>query len=183
MKRNLLLITVFILGTLSISVAQTKETGKNPQKEPNKGKETATDHGQGKKEGHDEMTTCRAEDLKWSDGPATLPAGAKISVLHGDPTKGGQFTIRLKFPAGYKVMPHWHSKDEHVTVLQGAIAVGMGEKVDESSMKELPVGGFVVMPAKMRHYAMAKEETIIQMHGMGPFDITYINPADDPRKK
>ena len=106
-----------------------------------------------------------------------------MSVLIGDPSKGGEYTLRLKMPAGFKVMPHWHPKDEHVTVLSGKFAAGMGEKFDQASMKEFPVGSFVQMPKKMNHYAMAIEETIIQLHGTGPFEINYVNPADDPRKK
>ena len=86
-------------------------------------------------------------------------------------------------PAGYKVAPHWHPSDEHLTVLQGALMVGMGDKVDESTMTSLTAGSFSVMPKEMRHYVRATSATIIQVHGTGPFALTYVNPADDPRTK
>jgi hypothetical protein len=121
-------------------------------------------------------------DVKWVDGPPSLPKGAMMAVLTGDPTKPGPFTVRLKLPAGFKVAPHWHPADEHVTVLAGSIAFGMGEKFDPAGMKELPVGSFSMMPAEMRHFAASKSGVTIQLHGVGPFTITYVNPADDPRQ-
>lgn len=72
--------------------------------------------------------------------------------------------------------------DEHLTLISGAVAVGMGEKIDTASMKTLPAGGFVVMPAEMRHYLRAKVPSILQVHGMGPVTFNYVNPADDPRQ-
>ena len=124
------------------------------------------------------------EALKWGPAPPALPAGAEAVVLAGDPaTAGSQFTLRLKMPAGYKVAPHWHPSDEHLTVLQGALMVGMGDKFDESTMKSLTAGSFSVMPKEMRHYVRATSATIIQVHGTGPFALTYVNPADDPRTK
>jgi len=124
-----------------------------------------------------------ADTLKWGPAPPALPAGAEAAVLSGDPaTAGSQFTLRLKMPAGYKVAPHWHPSDEHVTVLQGALLVGMGDKFDEASMKTLTTGSFALMPKEMRHYVRAKEATILQVHGTGPFALTYVTPADDPRK-
>ena len=91
--------------------------------------------------------------------------------------------IRAKMPDGYKVPPHWHPGDENVTVLKGKLLIGKGEKLDPAAMEELAAGSFMRMPKTMRHSAMAKGETIIQVHGIGPFDITYVNAADDPRKK
>jgi quercetin dioxygenase-like cupin family protein len=93
------------------------------------------------------------------------------------------YVLRAKLPDGYKVPPHWHPSDENVTVLKGTLLVGKGEKLDPATMEELPAGSFMRMPKTMRHYAMAKGETIIQVHGIGPFDVNYVNPADDPRKK
>ena len=121
------------------------------------------------------------KSLTWGPAPAAFPAGAKMAVERGDPTKSGEFVVRLSFPAGYKIPPHWHPTDEHVTVISGSFLVGMGETFDKATMKELPAGGYVLLPAQMRHYAMAgKKETIVQVHGMGPFQLTYVNPADDP---
>jgi quercetin dioxygenase-like cupin family protein len=92
------------------------------------------------------------------------------------------FTIRVKLPDGYKVPPHWHPSDENVTVLQGMLLVGRGEKFDPASAEELPAGAYMRMPRTMRHFALARGETILQVHGIGPFEIHYVNPADDPRK-
>jgi quercetin dioxygenase-like cupin family protein len=140
-------------------------------------------HDQGKGHMKDTtMTVVTMEDMKWMPGPKTLPAGTQMMVLSGDPSKAGMFTIRIKFAAGTKVMPHWHSADENVTVLKGTMKLGMGDNFDEASMKTNTAGTYLKMPAKMHHYAMAVDESIIQLHGMGPFNVVYINPKDDPSK-
>ena len=120
--------------------------------------------------------------LQWGDGPPTLPAGTKVAVVSGDPSKTGPFIIRVQFAAGAKVMPHWHPTTENVTVLSGTMAVAMGETWDEPAMQVMPAGSFVSLPATSRHYAMAKTAATIQVHGSGPFVINYVNPADDPSK-
>ena len=122
-----------------------------------------------------------AADLKWNDGPAALPAGAKIAVLQGDPKAAGLFTVRLKFPTGFKVPPHTHPTAEHVTLLSGTLALGSGPKFDEAAAHEMTAGSFSVMPAGMEHFALCKSECVIQVHAMGPFEVKYVNPADDPR--
>jgi uncharacterized protein DUF4437 len=125
-----------------------------------------------------------ADELKWGPAPPALPPGAEMAVVSGDPSKaGGSFTIRAKFPDGYKVPPHWHPTDENVTVIQGTINIGMGDKFDESTAKPLPTGSFALMPKNMRHFAWASGETIVQIHGTGPFAVNYVNHADDPRHK
>jgi quercetin dioxygenase-like cupin family protein len=106
-----------------------------------------------------------------------------FTVVSGDPGKPGLYVVRAKMPAGYKIAPHWHPTDEHVTVLSGTFAFGMGEKFDRASMKALPAGGYALMPADMRHFAMATTAATIQVHGQGPFALTYVNPADDPSKR
>jgi quercetin dioxygenase-like cupin family protein len=122
-----------------------------------------------------------AADLKWNDGPPALPAGAKIAVLQGDPKAAGPFTVRLKFPTGFKVPPHTHPTAEHVTLISGTLALGTGAKFDEAAVHEMAAGSFAVMPAGMEHFAWCKSECIIQLHGSGPFEVKYVNPADDPR--
>ncbi len=122
-------------------------------------------------------------DLKWGDGPPGLPKGVTVTVLEGDPSKEGMFTLRVTMPANYKIPPHWHPAMEHVTVLEGSLYMGMGQKFDEAKATELKQGGFAAMPAKTAHYAFTKDKCIIQIHAMGPFAITYYNPADDPREK
>jgi Domain of unknown function (DUF4437) len=122
-------------------------------------------------------------DLKWVDGPPSLPPGSKVAAMEGNPKEAGLFTMRLKLPANYKVAAHWHPADEHVTVISGTFYMGMGQKLDEASVKELPAGSFVMMPTKQPHFALTKGETVVQLHGMGPWGVTYVNPADDPRSK
>ena len=124
------------------------------------------------------MTT--PADLKWGPPPPVFEQNALFALVSGDPSKPGLYVVRLKMPAGYRVMPHWHPTDEHVTVIAGTFALGMGDKVDPATMTELPAGGYALLPATMHHYAMAKTECIVQVHGMGPFALTYVNPADDP---
>jgi anti-sigma factor ChrR (cupin superfamily) len=122
-------------------------------------------------------------EIKWMDAPSSIPPGAKAAILEGDPTKEGPFTLRLRVPDGYRVPPHWHSKAEHITVLSGTFYLGTGERFDRERGRALRAGSFAVMPAQMRHFAWMKGETIVQVHGMGPFEITYVNPADDPRTR
>jgi hypothetical protein len=132
---------------------------------------------------HEDHTFINSKDLKWMDGPPGLPAGAKFAVLDGDPSKEGLFTIRAVLPANYKIPAHWHPTAENVTVLEGTLYIGMGEKLDESKATALTAGGFTALPGKMGHFAFSKEGAVIQVHAMGPFAITYYNPADDPRSK
>ena len=124
-----------------------------------------------------------APSITWGDPPPMLPPGSKIAVISGDPTKPGPFVLRLQMPSGYVVPPHWHPTTEDVTVLSGTLAVGMGDKVDDASMKDLTAGGYVSLPAEMRHYVRAKSAATLQIVSTGPFVINYVNPADDPSKK
>jgi quercetin dioxygenase-like cupin family protein len=130
-----------------------------------------------------EHATKTASELKWAAGPPALPGGAQLTVLLGDPGKEGLYVIRLKFPAGYKIPPHTHPNDEHVTVISGAFHFGIGAKLDEARGTMLKAGGFAHAAKGMQHYAWTSEETIVQVHGQGPQGIAYVNPADDPRKK
>jgi quercetin dioxygenase-like cupin family protein len=123
-----------------------------------------------------------APELKWGDPPPVFRKEARMAVVSGDPGKAGLFVVRLKMPAGYKIAPHWHPTDEHVTVLSGSFALGMGDRFDAATMKTLPAGGYALLPAEMRHFAMAKTAATVQVHGTGPFVLNYVNPADDPSK-
>lgn len=122
-------------------------------------------------------------DLKWVDGPASLPKGARMALLEGNPTQQGPFTMRLQLPDGFTIQPHWHPGVEHVTVISGTFNLGMGEKFDMSKGRALSSGSFAFMPPGMKHYAWAKGKTVVQVHGMGPWIINYLNPTDDPRNK
>ena len=112
-----------------------------------------------------------AGSIKWGDGPPSLPPGAKMAVIAGDPSKAGPFTIRAQVPAGYKVPPHWHPGDENLTILSGSVALGMGDSFEESKMQSIGVGGYAALPAQMHHYFLAKAATTFQVHGMGPFAV------------
>ena len=120
------------------------------------------------------------QGITWGPAPAFLPPGAQIAVLEGDPTAAGTFTIRLKLPNGYKIPPHTHPTVENVTVLSGTFLAGMGTKFDESTLKALGRDDFASIPAGHAHYAKARGLTVVQVHAIGPFALTYVNPADTP---
>jgi len=122
-------------------------------------------------------------NIKWVDNPPGLPTGSKFAVIEGDPREAGLFTMRVKIPAGYKIMPHWHPADEHITVLEGSCFMGLGDKIDEKAVTEMMTDAFAVMKTGTHHFFFAKKECIVQLHGIGPWGITYVNPADDPRSK
>ena len=123
----------------------------------------------------------KPSDLKWGEAPPGLPASAKVAALNGDPTQAGPFTVRLKAPADYKVMPHTHPTDERLTVISGSFRIGMGERFDETKMQEMGPGSYIVLPSGMAHFAKSAKESIVQIDSEGPFQINYVNPADDPR--
>ncbi len=128
-----------------------------------------------------EVTLFVPSRIEWGEGPASLPKGAKLAVLEGDPLKEGPFVMRLKLPDGYRIPPHTHPKTERVTVISGTFNIGMGERFDPAMSKEMPAGTFGFWPEGMKHFAWAKGETIVQLHGIGPWSIQYLNPLDDPR--
>ena len=123
-----------------------------------------------------------ADKVQWGPAPPALPAGAEIAVLEGNPSEKGPVTLRLRFPANYTIPPHWHSMFERVTVLSGALHVGMGDKLDRGASQKLEPGGFVSLPSKMHHFAWTATPTIVQISLDGPFDIFYVNPADNPQR-
>jgi hypothetical protein len=168
MKRYKLgLVIIALLGIVSLGVAQTVQKAKR------------------KSTGHSAAHVIVTPDqIKWGPAPPSLPPGSELAVLEGDPSKPGvPFTFRAKFPDGYKVMPHWHPTDERVVVLQGSLGLGLGDKFNPSAGHELPTGSYASMPKGVRHYAWGIGETVIQVSGIGPFEIHYVNPADDPRHK
>jgi quercetin dioxygenase-like cupin family protein len=168
MKRRLIFIAVALLAVASLTLAQSdkkKMAGHSDMKAPS-------------------HVMLSAGEVAWGPGPPSLPPGAQLALVEGDPTKAGStYTLRAKMPDGYRVPPHRHPVTENVTVLEGSLYVGMGDKFDESVGRELTVGSFASMPKGVRHFAWAKGETVIQVHGVGPFEVVYVNPADDPRKK
>jgi quercetin dioxygenase-like cupin family protein len=131
----------------------------------------------------DEHKVLKPQDVKWSPGPASIPKGAEVAVLFGDPSKEGPFAMRLKMPKGYQIPPHSHPKPEVVTVISGVFRIGMGETADPGKAEALPAGGFFAFPAGMTHFASMDEDTVVQLNSTGPWGLTYVNPKDDPRQK
>jgi hypothetical protein len=128
-----------------------------------------------------EHVMVRAADTKWGDAPASLPKGAQAFVLYGDPGKAGPFAIRLKAPAGYKVPRHWHPSDEQVTVIDGDLSLSMGD-ADKAHAADFVAGDYVNLPSNMQHEASTKNGVVLQINSMGPFQINYVDPKNDPRK-
>ena len=122
-------------------------------------------------------------DVQWGPGSPALPPGSQSFLMAGNPAKPGPFTLRAKFPADYKVPPHFHPDTETVTVLSGTFYASTGDSFDPAKGKAMSAGSFVALPGKMPHFAYTKEETIIQVTAMGPWTLTYVNAADDPRNK
>ena len=119
-------------------------------------------------------------DTRFGAPPPFLAPGATFAVLQGDPSASGEFTIRLNLPSGYIIAPHWHPTDENVTVISGTLIVGMGDEIVRGDATQLTAGGFITAPANMHHYAVAVGKTVVQVHGNGPFAITYIKAKDNP---
>jgi quercetin dioxygenase-like cupin family protein len=131
----------------------------------------------------DEHKLVTPQEIKWVAGPPSIPPGAQAAVLYGDPGKEGLFSLRLKLPKGYHIPPHTHPKPEVVTVISGTFRLAMGDKADASKGTALPAGSFFALSPGMSHFAYADEDTVIQLNSTGPWSLTYVNPADDPRKK
>ena len=124
------------------------------------------------------------DDLNWGPAPDVLPAGAQIAVVQGDPGAVGKiFTLRLRFPNGYVLKPHTHPEEEHVTVLTGTFLAGMGADFSNAGLVSLQAGGFMTMPKDAPHFARTVGITEVQVHGIGPFQLTYVHPEDDPRNQ
>jgi hypothetical protein len=120
-------------------------------------------------------------DLKWVDVPS-LPPGAKLAVIEGPLNEAVPFTFRLRLPANYQIPAHWHTAVERVTVISGTVNMGIGDKLERSKTKALGPGSMAIMQPKTNHFLWTKEETVVQLNGTGPWVITYVSPADDPRK-
>ena len=122
------------------------------------------------------------DDLTWTDAKS-LPCGAKMAILEGPLDKETPFTFRAKFPDGCIIPAHWHPSAEHVTVLSGTFSLGFGGTFDKTAVKPIPTGAMAIMQPKVNHFVLTQGETVVQVHGLGPWGITYVNPADDPRHR
>jgi hypothetical protein len=166
-KHQVCILVIALLALVSLRLAQAE------QKIASVGADT-----------HHSHLMIRPDDVQWGPASPKLPPGAQFAVLEGDPSKPGvPYTLRAKVPDGYSVPPHWHPMDEKVTVIQGVMRLGMGEKFDSAKLRDLPAGSYALLPKGQPHFNQYHGETIIQLHGIGPYDINYVNPADDPRRK
>src|SRR5262245_31875478 len=132
--------------------------------------------------GHPTHKVVKTADIAWQNAPPNLPPGAKVAVIEGDPSKIGPYVMRLKIPDGYKIPAHWHPKAENLTVIQGTFYIGTGDKLDPSKGTPMNAGDSPLMPGGMHPFAWSQGETIVQAHGMGPFQMNYVDPKDDPSK-
>jgi quercetin dioxygenase-like cupin family protein len=132
--------------------------------------------------GKEHAVVVLPDQVNWAPAPPSLPPGAKAAVLEGNPKQAGAFTMRISLPDDYRIPPHFHPAVERVTVIKGTFQLGMGDKFDESALTELPEGSYVSMRPGTRHFVQAKGNTIVQINGIGPWKLTYVNPADNPRK-
>lgn len=131
--------------------------------------------------GTDKVIRLTPDELTWTAGPPMLPPGASMAVIEGSFSKPGPFTVRLKFPANYRIPPHWHPVKVTVTVISGSFNMGFGDELDPGRGKTLPTGSIFEMPATIHHFGWTTEETIIQEHGIGPLGVKYLQPAHDGR--
>lgn len=128
-----------------------------------------------------DATLVNPDQMKWA--PADVIPGVESAVLSGDPAKQQPFILESRWPAGSKIGPHWHSNTEHIIIISGTGTVGMSDNFDLQKGVPITTGGFIEMPSKMHHWFLAQSPVVMLIVGDGPFDITFINPEDDPRKK
>jgi uncharacterized RmlC-like cupin family protein len=171
MKKQLF-VSVVMLCCLAVAQDSAKTASKSAAKSTSKSAPAA------------KKNAFTPDQIQYGPPPPFVPPGAELAVLEGNPMGAtGDYTIRLKMPDGYKIAPHWHPKRENVTVVSGALKVGMGDKFDESKMMSFPAASFAYLDPSMHHYAMASGETVVQIHGIAPVKFNYVDPNDDPSKK
>jgi hypothetical protein len=132
-------------------------------------------------EGPAEQLIYRPADIEWQPGPGSFQPGSEFAVLEGNPSEPGVFTMQIRMPDGFEIAPHWHPGVERVTVLSGSFHLGHGENFNRQTAQRLPTGSHFSLPPEMRHFAFTEGETVIQLSSIGPWEITYVDPADDPR--
>lgn len=133
--------------------------------------------------GPDDPIIILPGEIEWKDGPASFEKGSQMAVLEGNPGEAGFFNLQIKMPDGFRISPHWHPRVERVTVIKGTFKLGHGEIFDADAAESLVAGSYFSMPPEMVHFAVTEGETIVQLTTIGPWEIHYINPEDDPRKR
>ncbi|MGH8530039.1 MAG: cupin domain-containing protein [Nevskiales bacterium] len=119
------------------------------------------------------IQTLTSAEARFGDGPED---SVKVAHIYGDPDKDGMFVMWMKMPAGAQTPPHWYASDKIFTVLSGSIGLGLGDTFDENAGKEIQAGGFAVIPAKAHHFGWSKDGALIQVQGMGPFKMHWLEP-------
>jgi quercetin dioxygenase-like cupin family protein len=174
--------TVKLGITLAVVALVTSGTGCGKQK-PESGTVEATKDSTSAAAVRDTSTNATNASLQWGPAPAVFPAGAKMAVVSGDPSKAEPFVVELSMPNGYKVPPHFHPTDEVVEVKEGTFLVGMGDTFDPKKTSPMKQGDKATVPANKHHFGLARGATIVAVSANGPFALTYVHPADDPRNK
>ncbi len=128
-----------------------------------------------------EAVAMTPSEMRWGAQGSLAIAGVEQVNLVGNPSKPGPYTLRLKFPAGYKLAPHTHPDYREVTILSGTWYTGYGERFDEAALKALPAGSFYTEPANVTHFVEVREPVTIQVSGTGPSGRSFVNPADNPK--
>jgi quercetin dioxygenase-like cupin family protein len=123
--------------------------------------------------------------LEWA--PITPPGfdeGMEIAGIYGDPAAAGEaYTLRLRFPDGYRFPAHFHPMAENVTVLDGTFLLAMGEEADEDRLEAYTPGDYLFIEPEHPHFGGARGETTVQLHGQGPFEIIVVGSPEDKRGK
>ncbi len=165
-RNNKLVVAAMVCAALGISSARGQEAAKKPALKTKTAAGPASFIG-------------TPDKIKW----VQYSPGVEYGAVYGNCDKAGAPCVfQLRFAEGAKFPAHWHPVDENVTVLSGTFMAGMGDQYDESKMMSLAAGSYVFMPRRMHHFAGAKSAALVQVHGVGPFKINYVNPADDPSK-
>jgi hypothetical protein len=168
---------VVMCAVLSMALAKAQDSAKKSASD--KSTQTKAEAPATAKPATAEPVIATPDKIKW----VQFAPGIEYGPVHGNCDKvGAPCVFQLRFAAGGKIPAHWHPVDENVTVLSGTFMAGMGDSYDESKMMSLPVGTYVLMPRHMHHFAGTKTGALVQVHGVGPFKINYVNPADDPSK-
>jgi quercetin dioxygenase-like cupin family protein len=123
------------------------------------------------------------EDVNWKPFPA-FPPSARLAVLVGEPSEPGLYMVRVKVPAGVKLMPHTHPEDRIYTVISGVFYIGLGNRLDGDQVNAYPPGAVIVLPGGTPHFHWAKSgEYVTQVTAIGPLGLEYLDPSDDPRRQ
>ena len=179
MKKFFLAVALFAVAATAMAATTTTTATKTTHASSSGSAHAASHSAAAKMPDHGGMTPG---DMKWGPAPPVFQSGAEMAVLQGNPGAAGQYVVRLKMPDGYKIMPHWHPTTENITVISGTFHFGTGDTFDDSKGMEMPAGSFGFVGPHMNHFAWTTGETVVQVHGQGPFKLTYVNPADDPTK-